>query len=130
MRVFSRSGLPTVRLGGEVAAYIFDGEQHGGLSASAFVVDLAEGTGPPPHTHPYDEVFLVLEGVVRLVAGGEEVDASPEEVCVVEAGVPHSFTNVGPGRARLVNVHTASRVVTEFVREATADGSYEYRHTS
>ncbi|MFJ6676157.1 cupin domain-containing protein [Actinosynnema sp. NPDC091369] len=130
IRVFRKDGLPTVRIGGEVAAHIFDGGLHGGLGASAFIVDLADvGTGPPVHTHPYAEIFIVLEGAVRLVAGDRAVDATPDEVCVVDAGVPHSFTNAGPGRARLVNVHAASTVVTEFVRDTPTDGSYDYNHT-
>lgn len=129
MQVVKKSALPTVRLNGEVAAHVFDGSQNGGLSASAFIVDVAEGTGPKRHQHPYDEIFVIVSGRVRLEAGGEIVDATPEDVLVVPAGVPHAFRNLGPGRAQLVNIHAASEVVTEFVEDASTDVVYEYNHT-
>jgi mannose-6-phosphate isomerase-like protein (cupin superfamily) len=130
MQIVKKDSLPTVRLNGEVAAHIFDGSQNGNLSSSAFIVDVAPGTGPKRHKHPYDEIFIIIEGTVRLEADGETVDATPDEICVVPAGVPHAFTNLGPGRARLVNIHAAAQVVTEFPEDESADSSYEYNHTS
>jgi mannose-6-phosphate isomerase-like protein (cupin superfamily) len=133
MRVVAKQTLPTVRLDGEVAAYIFDGGQHGGLGSSAFIVDVGPGLGPRRHSHPYDEIFVVVAGTVRVEAGGETTEATPDEIVVVPAGVPHVFTNVGPDRARLVNIHTATTVVTEFPDDGPPDDqavSYEYRHTS
>lgn len=66
------------------------------------------------HTHPYEEIFVIVEGKGQLEAGGEVLDTTPDQICIVPAGVPHTFTNPGPGRARLVNIHTAGQVVTEF----------------
>jgi quercetin dioxygenase-like cupin family protein len=131
MQVIKKSDLPSVRLNGEVAAHIFDGGDHGGISSSAFIVDVAPGTGPRRHKHPYDEVFVIIEGTIRLEAGGEVIEATPEEICVVPAGVPHGFTNIGSDRARMVNIHVTAKVVTEFVEDPSAntDVTYEYNHT-
>jgi mannose-6-phosphate isomerase-like protein (cupin superfamily) len=126
MQVVKKSSLPTVQLGGQVLARIFEGNRHGDTTVSAFIVDAPVGTGPRRHHHPYDEVFIVLEGTVRLEAGGETIDVTPEEVSVVRAGVPHAFTNLGPGRAVMVNVHAAADVVTEFVDPVPEDSSYRY----
>ncbi|WP_433273455.1 cupin domain-containing protein [Actinosynnema sp. CS-041913] len=126
MEVVKRSELPTIRMEGQIAAYIFDGRSNGDLTSSAFIVDVPAGKGPGRHTHPYDEIFIIVEGTVRLEADGEVVEATPEEICVVRAGVPHAFTNVGPGRARMVNVHAAADVRTDFVEEGPADPSYRY----
>ncbi|QQQ79651.1 cupin domain-containing protein [Actinosynnema sp. CA-299493] len=127
MEVIKRGTLPTIQMDGEVAAYIFDGRSHGNLESSAFIVDVPVGRGPGLHTHPYDEIFVVVEGTVRLEADGETVEATPEEICVVRAGVPHAFTNVGPGRARMVNVHAAADVSTEFVQDGRpGDPTYRY----
>ena len=130
MQVVKKSSLPTVRLNGEVSAHVFDGSQNGGLSSSAFIVDVAVGVGPRRHRHPYDEIFVIVEGVIRIEAGGEQLDATAEEVVVVPRGVAHSFTNLGPGRAKMVNVHAASVVVTEFADDGPTDVAYEYNHTT
>lgn len=130
MLVVKKDTLPTVRLNGAVAAHIFDGSDHGS-AASAFIVDVQPGLGPKRHKHPYDEVFVIVEGTVRLEAGGELVEATPEEICVVPAGVAHAFSSVGPGRARMVNIHAAPTVVTEFVEDPTPGTVvYEYNNKS
>lgn len=127
MQIVKKDSLPTVRLNDEVAAHIFDGSKHGDVSCSAFIVDIQPDVGPKRHTHPYEEIFVIVEGTVRLEAGGELIDATPDEICVVPAGVPHKFTNIGPGRARLVNIHAAAEVATAFAEDdAPSDVAYEY----
>ena len=44
------------------SAYRFEGHRHGGAHVSFFISDTAPGKGPSPHTHPYDEVFILQEG--------------------------------------------------------------------
>jgi mannose-6-phosphate isomerase-like protein (cupin superfamily) len=128
VRIVKKDGLPTVRLNGEVAAHIFAGGQYA-LSCSAFIVDIPPKLGPPRHTHPYEEVFVIVEGTVRLEVDGELLDATPNEICIVPAGVGHTFTNLGPSRARLVNIHAAGEVITDFVDDdSSSQGSYEYNH--
>jgi mannose-6-phosphate isomerase-like protein (cupin superfamily) len=59
---------------------------------------LAVNTEPYPwHEHPdSDELFLVLEGTLRLdVAGGRSVDLGPFDTCVIRAGEVHRTTPVG-----------------------------------
>ncbi|MGM1063935.1 cupin domain-containing protein [Saccharothrix sp. Mg75] len=130
MEVVSKDSLPTVRIAGEVAAHIFDGGAHG-TTSSAFIVDVAPGRGPRRHSHPYDEVFIIIEGRVRVEADGEVRDAGPEDVLIVRTGVPHAFTNLGPGNAKMVNIHVTDKVVTEFGDDDhAADPSYQYNHTS
>ncbi|MFE6285184.1 cupin domain-containing protein [Streptomyces sp. NPDC057877] len=115
LQIIAKSTLPTVQINGEAAAHILNASKYDGLSVSAFIVDVAPDAGPPRHTHPYEEVFVIVDGTVRLEAGGEKIDATAEDICVVPAGMPHKFTNLGPGRARMVNIHAAVDVVTEFV---------------
>jgi quercetin dioxygenase-like cupin family protein len=132
MQIVKKSTLPSVKLNGEVAAHIFDGGAYGDLGSSAFIVDVAPGTGPRRHKHPYGEIFIIIEGTVRLEADGEVVEATPEDICVVPSGVPHAFTNVGTTRAKMVNVHVTDKVVTEFVDDPAGDNgvAYEYNHAS
>ncbi len=129
MQIVKKDSLPTVRINNEVAAHIFNGSKYGDLACSAFIVDIQPSLGPRRHTHPYEEVFVIVEGTVRLEVGVEVLEATPEEICIVPAGVPHTFTNLGPGRARLVNIHAAAEVITEFAEDdSSSNVSYEYNH--
>jgi quercetin dioxygenase-like cupin family protein len=61
----------------------------------------------PPHRHD-DQVdsFYVLDGEVELTLGDEAVRAGPGTWVSAPRGTLHGFGNPGPGRARLLNVHT------------------------
>ena len=59
---------------------------------------LAVNTEPFPwHHHPNsDELFLVLEGTLRLeLEGGHRVDLRPSDTWVVPAGLVHRTTPLG-----------------------------------
>ncbi|MDI3418515.1 cupin domain-containing protein [Streptomyces luteolus] len=128
MQIVKKDSLPSVRIDGEVAARIFSGAKYDNVSVSAFIVDVAPGIGPNRHQHPYEEIFVITEGTVELEAGGEVLHATPEEIVIVPAGVPHRFSAAGDGRAQMVNIHAAAEVVTEFVPDASDSSSYEYNH--
>ena len=50
-----------------------------------------------PHTLDSDEVFVVLDGRIRVEPGGPELLAG--DTCVVPAGDPIALTNTGDGPA-------------------------------
>src|SRR5438034_5106448 len=51
-----------------------------------------EGSGPPPHHHPWDESFYVLEGSVDFtVAGGKTVRCERGTLVHIPAGTVHAF---------------------------------------
>ncbi len=92
----------------------FEGERYG-APISVILVDNEPGQGPRLHRHPYPETWIVRSGHARMRAGGEELDAGPGDVVVVEAGTPHGFRNAGPGRLEMVCIHAAGRMVTEWL---------------
>ena len=56
---------------------------------------------PPEHFHPHQaERFEILEGTVGARIDGEERELHAGETLEIEAGVPHTMWNPGPGRAR------------------------------
>jgi quercetin dioxygenase-like cupin family protein len=67
-----------------------------------------------PRVEPIRETF-VLEGRVRVSVGNETLDGGPGDIVIGPAGVPHGFTNSGPGTARLVCIHVAPAMSTEWV---------------
>lgn len=56
----------------------------------------AEGMGPPPHSHDWDETFYVTKGQVEFVVGGEATTCTVGTLVHVPAGAVHAF-NFGPG---------------------------------
>mgnify|MGYP001563047937 CR=1 FL=1 len=45
--------------------------------------------GEKPHTHEYDEFFLVLEGEIRIYTEDGEVSLEMFEGVVIPSGLPH-----------------------------------------
>jgi len=56
-----------------------------------FLQDGVEGTGPPPHSHDWDESFFVLKGNIRFGFDGREMLATPGTLVHLPAGTEHWF---------------------------------------
>ena len=91
------------------------GYQFGGVNVCLIFIDLEPGGGPRLHRHPYEEVFIILEGQARFTVGSDTVDASSGQVLAVQPGVPHKFVNSGSGRLRQIDIHASDRFVTEWL---------------
>jgi quercetin dioxygenase-like cupin family protein len=75
-----------------------DGTTSSSLSLSLVGV----GTGAPLHTHEADELIVVLDGALDARLGDEVQRVGPDHTLVIPPNVPHGFTNVGPGDARIL----------------------------
>jgi mannose-6-phosphate isomerase-like protein (cupin superfamily) len=102
-------------LPGNEVSRTFEGGKHGPCSVSFFLVHNQPGQGPRLHHHPYDETFLILDGRVQVTVGEETIDAGPGDIVIGPAEAPHGFTNLGPGPARLVCIHAASAMKTQWL---------------
>lgn len=105
MSVTNASNLPSGNL---------EGAEHG--ATISIILDRSEpGHGPRLHRHPYDETWVVIDGVVSFQAGEERLDAGPGDIVIVPPEVPHRFTNHGAERANLVCIHANPTFVTEWL---------------
>jgi len=66
-----------------------------------------EGTGPPPHSHDWDESFYVTGGQIVFTCGDRTTTCTPGTLVHVPAGTVHAF-NYGPGGGEMVEF-TAGR---------------------
>ena len=90
------------------------GAEHG--ATISLILDRSEpGHGPRLHRHPYDETWVVQDGQLTFQAGEERHQAGPGDIIIVPPGVPHKFTNNGPGRSALVCIHANPTMVTEWL---------------
>ena len=63
----------------------------------------AEGTGPPPHSHDWDESFFVSGGLVQFTCAGETTMCTAGTFVHVPGGTVHSFA-YGPGGGEIVEI--------------------------
>ena len=66
------------------------------------------GTGAPLHTHQDEELIVVLEGALEARMGDEVRVVGADHTLAVPPDVPHSFTVVGDGAARLLTFFPVS----------------------
>jgi quercetin dioxygenase-like cupin family protein len=102
---------------GEKITILATGDQTGGYEL--FLQDGAPDTGPPPHSHPWDETFYVMKGEVQFSLGEETQLASPGTLVHLPAGTVHWF-KCGPQGALMLSVTSskgASDVFTAIDRE-------------
>src|SRR5262249_32089151 len=59
-------------------------------------------SGPPPHRHPWDEAYVILEGEVETVMGDQRFVLRPGDVGHVPAGTAHTYRIVSDSAHFLV----------------------------
>lgn len=75
---------------GEHITVLASGRRTG--SYEVFIQEGPEGSGPIPHTHPWDESFFVIRGEVEFSLGDDEASvASVGTLVHVPAGAKHWF---------------------------------------
>jgi quercetin dioxygenase-like cupin family protein len=70
-----------------------------------------EGSGPPPHTHPWHESFYVIRGQVQFHCAGRDVIAGPGTLVHVPAGTVHGF-RYGAGGGSMLEIAGAGAAAT------------------
>ncbi len=105
MPVLNRSALEAGNL---------EGAAHG--ATISLILDHSDpGEGPRLHRHPYDETWVVQEGHLTFQLGDERCAAGSDDIVIAPAGVPHKFTNDGPGPSTLICIHASPTMVTEWL---------------
>ena len=120
------TGRP-IEAGGSVATVRVSGEDTGGawsLTDLTMPGDFV-AAAPPPHTHTReDEGFFVTQGVVSVMLGGQQVEASAGSFLLSPRGQLHTFSNPRPDPARLLILSTPAgldRFLTELYQQLAAD---------
>ena len=87
---------------GEQITVLADGASTG--SYEIFRQAGPEGSGPPPHSHPWDEAFYVIAGQVIFGVGGDDnLLAPPGALVHFPAGSTHWF-RFGPGGGEMISM--------------------------
>jgi quercetin dioxygenase-like cupin family protein len=88
---------------GEVLVFHRTSEETNGEAVLVETIVRPHGFVAAAHVHPYQsERFEILEGLLGLRVGGDELLAKPGDVAVVAPGTPHRFWNAGETEARFL----------------------------
>jgi mannose-6-phosphate isomerase-like protein (cupin superfamily) len=93
----------------------FQGYVHGDTHLSFLWIDLPPGDGPRLHKHPYEEVFVILEGRATYTVGSMTLEAMAGQIVIAPPETPHEFINSGTGPLRQIDIHASERFITEWL---------------
>jgi len=94
-----------------------NGQVLGSINDAFVIAEWRDPGGPPgpprliapPHLHRSDdEAWYVLEGLLRVRVGTEEVEARASSAVFVPRGTPHTYWNPGPAPTRYLLVMTVN----------------------
>ena len=88
-----------------------------GHNFSIMEVELPRDQGPPPHEHPWDEAYYVLDGDVWFLVGEDEMVVKTGDFVYAPEGTIHSFRGAGDKPARVL-VLDAPATAEGFFRDA------------
>jgi quercetin dioxygenase-like cupin family protein len=91
-----------------------------GADAMLNLIRFEPGSTVPLHSHPHEQLGIVLEGMQALVVDGEAHEMRPFEAYVLPGGVDHS-AYCGPEGALVLDVFTPVRV--DYQERWVAEGS-------
>ena len=98
---------------GEVA--VFNGSEQG-ASVSFFIVQISPGRGPKKHRHPYEEIFILLDGEIKAVIDDQPQVIGKNKIAVIPAGTWHEFQVCSDSPVAMVNIHPVPKMITEWAR--------------
>ena len=108
---------PALNIVGEHVTVLASGEATQGYEI--FYQRGPEGSGPPAHSHPWDESFFVTKGQIDFGIGAESMTALPGTLVHLPAGTVHWF-RFGKGGGEMVSMTSrlgASKMFTDIARE-------------
>jgi len=108
---------PELNLVGEHITVLASGEATQGYEI--FLQRGPEGSGPPPHSHPWDESFFVLAGEIDFGLGADAMTASSGTLVHLPAGTVHWF-RFGRGGGEMISMTSrlgASTMFTALAKE-------------
>jgi quercetin dioxygenase-like cupin family protein len=110
--ILNRDDLPR-----DENTYEFEGVQHHNTNVSFIWVDMPPGGTVRLHKHPYQEIFIIQEGVSTFTVGSETLEAHAGQIIIVPADIPHKFMNLSNGPLRQVDIHVSRQSVTEWLED-------------
>ena len=93
--------LPVHQNGANASRPILDGTTHSNDHLEVHETTLAPGSSPhPPHRHPHEELFLIMQGELAVTISGKTTVIGPGSAAFVHSGALHGVLNPGTAPAQ------------------------------
>jgi quercetin dioxygenase-like cupin family protein len=106
---------------GQRVTVLASGKATGGYEI--FLQDGREGSGPPPHHHPWDESFYVIQGEIVFGIDDHQSVARAGTLVHLPAGTVHWF-RIGKGGGQMISItgrEAASAMFEQIDREISPE---------
>jgi quercetin dioxygenase-like cupin family protein len=97
--------------------YEFQGIQHQDTNVSFIWVDMPPGGTIRLHKHPYEEIFIIQEGLATFTVGSAMLEARAGQIIIVPANVPHKFMNLSDKQLRQIDIHVNKQFITDWLED-------------
>ena len=97
--------------------YEFQGIQHLETNVSFIWVDMPPGGTIRLHKHPYEEIFIIQEGIATFTVGSVMLDAHAGQIIIVPADVPHKFSNLSDKQLKQIDIHVNKQFLTYWLED-------------
>lgn len=110
--ILNREQLP-----GNESTREFEGIQFWNTEVSFIWVEMPPGGQIRLHKHPYQEIFIVQEGVSTFVVDSDMLEARTGQMIIVPANVPHKFINASDRQLKQIDIHVSREFVTDWLED-------------
>ena len=110
--VLNRTDLPY-----DGNTYEFQGVHYPPTNVSFIWVDMPPGGTIRLHKHPYEEIFLIQEGVATFTVGSATLEARAGQIIIVPAETPHKFMNLSDQQLRQIDIHLNRQFITDWLED-------------
>jgi mannose-6-phosphate isomerase-like protein (cupin superfamily) len=97
--------------------YEFQGFQYQDTEVSFIWVDMPPGGMVRLHKHPYQEIFIIQQGVAIFKIGSTTLTAHTGQIVIVPADTPHQFMNASQSRLRQIDIHVSKQFITHWLED-------------
>lgn len=97
--------------------YEFQGTEYSGTEVSFIWVDMPPGGRIRLHKHPYQEIFIIQEGLATFTVDSTVLQAHAGQIIIVPADVPHKFVNLSNQRLKQIDIHVNKQFVTHWLED-------------
>jgi mannose-6-phosphate isomerase-like protein (cupin superfamily) len=97
--------------------YEFEGLHYQDTNISFIWVDMPPGGSVRYHKHPYQEIFIIQEGISTFTVGSTTLEAVAGQIIIVPADVPHKFANNGDGQLKQIDIHVNREFITDWLED-------------
>jgi mannose-6-phosphate isomerase-like protein (cupin superfamily) len=97
--------------------YEFQGIQHHDTNVSFIWVDMPPGGAIRLHKHPYEEIFIIQEGISTFTVGSGTLEARAGQIILVPAEVPHKIMNLSDKQLKQIDIHVNKQFITDWLED-------------